>query len=191
MLLSEAIELFIQEKRIAGYSPKTVDFYENATGQLKKIAIESGIEDTSNLQLGVNAFLADLSERDVAQATIHTYWRATKTFVLWCQESQYVEGVRMTTDQVKRVLRYYNGDTFIHVRNKAILHTLWDTGLRASELCNMTEDTFNWDDRWILVRGKGNKERFVPFGTNTRKLLWKWWKRRAAVATPLQRHKTA
>ena len=98
MLLSEAIELFIQEKRIAGYSPKTVDFYENATGQLKKIAIESGIEDTSNLQLGVNAFLADLSERDVSQATIHTYWRATKTFVLWCQESQYVEGVRMTTD---------------------------------------------------------------------------------------------
>lgn len=201
MLISEAVELFIQEKKIAGYSKHTVAFYENAINQLAKISKQDGIEDVADLQLGVNAFLAELSGRDVSQATVHTYWRATKTFVLWCQESQYVEGVRipkvmrpdyairpMTIEQVKQVLRYYNGNTFIHVRNKAILHTLWDTGLRASELCNMTEDTVNWDDRWVLVRGKGNKERFVPFGTNTRKLLWKWWKRRASVATPRQRH---
>ena len=202
MLFAEAVELFLREKSIAGYSKKTLEFYENATGQLCKIAIKDGFSDIGDLQSGINSFFADLNRRDLSQATIHTYWRATKTFMLWCKEAQYVnDSVRvpnvmqpnyiirpMTIDQVKKVLRYFNGDSFIQVRNKAMVHMLWDTGLRAGELCGLTEDTLNWDDRWVLVRGKGNKERFVPFGINTRKLLWAWWKRRAAVATPRQRH---
>ena len=60
MLLSDAVELFIQEKKIAGYSPLTVKFYENSINQLEKISKQNGFQDVADLQLGVNAFLADL-----------------------------------------------------------------------------------------------------------------------------------
>lgn len=59
-------------------------------------------------------------------------------------------------------------------RDRAILILLVDTGLRASELCNLQIRDYNADSGNIDVVGKGDKERTVFAGMNARKALWRY-----------------
>ena len=56
-------------------------------------------------------------------------------------------------------------------RNKAMLELLYATGLRVSELINLTTDNIDIENKIIRVVGKGNKERIVPFGEVAYKYL--------------------
>lgn len=47
-------------------------------------------------------------------------------------------------------------------RNRAIIETLYGCGLRVSELCNLEISKVNFADRYLIVTGKGSKERLVP-----------------------------
>jgi integrase/recombinase XerC len=49
-------------------------------------------------------------------------------------------------------------------RDLAIFELLYGCGLRISELVGLNLDDFDFTERWVLVRGKGRKERQVPFG---------------------------
>lgn len=48
------------------------------------------------------------------------------------------------------------------LRNRAIIETLYGSGLRVSELCELQRAHVNFTDGYLLVTGKGNKERMVP-----------------------------
>jgi len=50
------------------------------------------------------------------------------------------------------------------VRDVAIFEVLYGCGVRVSELVGMNLDDIDFSDRWIRIRGKGRKERQVPFG---------------------------
>ncbi|HAF28880.1 MAG TPA: site-specific tyrosine recombinase XerD [Bacteroidales bacterium] len=54
-------------------------------------------------------------------------------------------------------------------RNKAIIETLYSCGLRVSELINLKISNLYFDDGFIRVVGKGNKERLVPIGNKAMK----------------------
>jgi integrase/recombinase XerC len=62
---------------------------------------------------------------------------------------------------------------------------LYGCGLRISELAGMNLDDFDRSERWILVRGKGRKERQVPYGSKAAEALEKYLAVR--VATPGER----
>ena len=51
------------------------------------------------------------------------------------------------------------------VRNSAILETLYGSGLRVSELINLKLSDIHYDDKLLLIQGKGNKQRLVPLGS--------------------------
>ncbi len=59
-------------------------------------------------------------------------------------------------------------------RNKAILETLYSCGLRVSELTNLKISDLFFDEGFIKVSGKGNKERFVPIANSTQKMIKIW-----------------
>jgi integrase/recombinase XerD len=59
-------------------------------------------------------------------------------------------------------------------RDRAIVLLLLDTGLRASELCNIRIGDINLGSNNIRVLGKGNKERIVYFGKRTTRALWRY-----------------
>lgn len=59
-------------------------------------------------------------------------------------------------------------------RNKAILETLYSCGLRVSELTHLQISNLFFDEGFIKVKGKGNKERFVPIGKSAQKFISIW-----------------
>ena len=56
-------------------------------------------------------------------------------------------------------------------RNRAILETLYGCGLRVSELVDLKISDLFFDEGFIKVTGKGNKQRFVPVGSYTQKFI--------------------
>lgn len=59
----------------------------------------------------------------------------------------------------------------IPLRDKAILELLYGTGIRVSEIVGLNVDEVDRTDRWLLIRGKGKKERPVPYGTKAAEAL--------------------
>lgn len=56
-------------------------------------------------------------------------------------------------------------------RNRAMLETLYSCGLRVSELVDLKMSDLFFDEGFIKVTGKGNKQRFVPIGSATQKYI--------------------
>lgn len=56
-------------------------------------------------------------------------------------------------------------------RNKAILETLYSCGLRVSELTGLKISDLFFDEGFIKITGKGNKQRFVPISRSTQKII--------------------
>ena len=59
-------------------------------------------------------------------------------------------------------------------RNRAMILLLLDTGIRASELCELKIHHMDLKVRDIRVMGKGDKERILPFSARTGKALWRY-----------------
>ncbi|MBV7270355.1 site-specific tyrosine recombinase/integron integrase [Winogradskyella luteola] len=59
-------------------------------------------------------------------------------------------------------------------RNRAIIETLYSCGLRVSELIELKISDLFFDEGFIKVTGKGNKQRFVPIGDSTQKYINIW-----------------
>ena len=72
------------------------------------------------------------------------------------------------------------------IRDRAIIETLYGCGLRVSELCNLKMSDLYLEEGYIKVRGKGNKERLVPIGTQTISRLREWFVERMKI--PVRPH---
>jgi len=74
----------------------------------------------------------------------------------------------LTADDAQRLMEVpaatESGDPDTILRDRAVLETLYSTGIRASELIGMNRDDIDRNDRLIRIRGKGRKERVVPIG---------------------------
>jgi integrase/recombinase XerC len=62
----------------------------------------------------------------------------------------------------------------VALRDAAVLELLYATGIRVSELCALTADTFDHERRTVRVRGKGDKERTVPVGVPALRAVTAW-----------------
>jgi integrase/recombinase XerD len=73
------------------------------------------------------------------------------------------------------------GDSLAALRLHALVEVLYATGLRVSELVGLPVTVAQRDDRFFMVRGKGNKERMVPLSTKARTAMRAWLAARATV----------
>ena len=87
----------------------------------------------------------------------------------------------LTEADVERLLDSTDTHTPLGLRDRAMLETLYATGLRVSELVGLRLTAVNLNDGVLRVTGKGNKDRLVPLGEEA----VQWLKRYLAEARPL------
>ena len=77
----------------------------------------------------------------------------------------------LTVDDCAKLIESPDLSTSLGRRDRAILELLYACGVRVSELSGLNVDDINYKESMLLVRGKGRKERLVPFGTYCRHSL--------------------
>ena len=77
----------------------------------------------------------------------------------------------LSTDEIDLLINAIDLSKPEGERNRAILETLYSCGLRVSELVNLKISDLFFDEGFIKVTGKGNKQRFVPIGYSTVKYI--------------------
>jgi len=87
----------------------------------------------------------------------------------------------LSVDQIVKLVDIKD-DSFLGLRDHAILELFYSSGLRLSELVNLNKNDINFDDGTITVIGKGNKERVVPVGSFATKAIKKWLKIRKNIS---------
>jgi len=70
----------------------------------------------------------------------------------------------ISREEMKIILAQPGTQSDAAIRNTAMLELLYATGIRVSELINLTMNSINWQVGFLIVFGKGGKERIVPIG---------------------------
>lgn len=88
----------------------------------------------------------------------------------------------LTVDDAFALVESPQGDEFIKLRDRAILETLYGSGLRVSELTGLNMEDLNLREGIIRARGKGKKERIVPIGHKAIEALKRYISERTGIA---------
>ncbi len=194
MYLRQAVDVFIADRKVNGCTKATVAFYEYTLGSLCSFV---GRADVQEIGQHVTPYFLSLHERDLSQCSQHTHFRGVRAFTNFLHTERYVDAPielpkmkngqptvkPLSPEQVTKALHSLDARRFTGLRDQTIVRMLFDTGVRLSELSGIDLQDVSFEDGFAFVRGKGRKERWVPFGKETRKALWTYMKQRERVAT--------
>jgi integrase/recombinase XerC len=146
--------------------------------------------------LTIRAYLAHLARRKLARTSIARHLSALRTFFKYLMREGIVEanparGVAtpkrekhlptvMQPSDVALLLEQPDLDANLGIRDRAWLELLYASGLRISELVGIDIDDIELRARLVKVRGKGSKERIVPFGSKAEEAVRAYLKVREA-----------
>ena len=92
--------------------------------------------------------------------------------------------VFITEENIVKVLEKYDyGEGFEAIRNKFIIEILYDTGIRLSELINLTDENIDINNQIIDVIGKRNKQRIIPIPNSLLKVYHEYYLERAKITS--------
>jgi integrase/recombinase XerD len=133
----------------------------------------------------VRSFLLTLKKQRFSTRTIVRYLVAIRTFfrfmiqegILEVNPVEELESPKMaktlpkilTLKEVEQLLEQPNSQIPLGVRDRAMLEMLYATGMRVSELVQLRMNQVNLEGGYVLVYGKGSKERIVPLGSEAMK----------------------
>ena len=78
--------------------------------------------------------------------------------------------------EMQQLFDAVRGDDPLSQRNSALLELLYATGMRVSECANLLLDQLDFSNGIVLIHGKGDKDRYVPFGSFAQRALEKYFK---------------
>ncbi|MCX5807285.1 MAG: tyrosine-type recombinase/integrase [Proteobacteria bacterium] len=76
-----------------------------------------------------------------------------------------------TIDEMFHFLDYLPKEGWLNTRNRAIFELMYSSGMRAQEALSVNVDDLHLEGMWVKARGKGGKERILPFGEKAKKIL--------------------
>ncbi len=153
---------------------------EHVAGSIKPATITDAIcaADTDM----VRGFLSHLADQQYSPATMARKIATLRSFYKWAEKHGLAAANPMTlirtprqskrlpkavtVEQVERLLSAPDDTDVLGARDRAMLETLYSTGIRVSELVDLNLEDLDEAGEALRVRGKGRKERLVPLGSH-------------------------
>ncbi len=130
----------------------------------------------------IRKFLEHLSQQNYSPATMARKIATLRSFHRWLEKRGLITNNPMLmirtpkqakrlpkaidVEQVEKLLAAPNDNTLLGARDRAILETLYSTGIRVSELVSINRGDVDDPGQALIVMGKGKKERIVPLGSH-------------------------
>lgn len=185
MKLREAYAKFMRKKKIEGLSKKSLQDYKNFVN-----LFISYLGDNKDIYTITQEDLEDYMEyqidRKISPNTYATYVRHFKVFIHWMCDNYEVnlnykkiqvpkikkKQIKVyTNDEIKQIYdNLSENEGWINARNKVIVSLMLDSGLRQNEVSTLLHENIFIGAMTIKVIGKGDKERMVPLGKQTKRL---------------------
>lgn len=189
--LEEDLAVFIQHHRSSLHSEATIDCYLYHIESFQKYTVSLGIESNTELETcHLRDHLIELRERGLSPATVHGRYRHIKAYTKFLAGQGMIQACpfrdvkapkkpkviqpALSNDDVTKMLRAINQSTIYGVRDTAIVYTLLDSAMRASELLSLTCGQVDPVSGVVKITGKGSKDRYVKLGTKALRSLSKW-----------------
>ena len=148
--------------------------------------------------LAVRAYLAHLARRKLSRSSIARHLSALRSFFKYLMREAVVDANPARTvatpkrekhlpsvmqpSDIALLLEQPDLSTPLGLRDRAFLELLYASGLRIAELVGIDIDDVELRARLVKVRGKGAKERIVPFGSKAEEAMRAWLPAREAPA---------
>ncbi len=162
-------------------SQHTIDSYRMDIERYLAFLGEKGKKDVARIgRADIKSFIALLYDLGLSPPTIGRNLSSVKMFhkflmgegVTKTTPLEYIDTPKrahrlpevLTQDEVAALLTQPNTATRLGVRDRAILETMYATGMRVSEVITLQQAFFFRDEGVVRVYGKGSKERMVPIG---------------------------
>jgi len=137
--------------------------------------------------LRIREFLAYLQRQEFSRRSIARKLSCLRSFFKYLEKVGLIEGnpvrgvhtpklekrlpVFLDEPEVGLLLSQPDLTTPLGLRDRALLELLYGTGLRVSELVALNRRDIDWTEGWVIVLGKGKKERAVPVGSDALQAL--------------------
>lgn len=202
LIMSAAINMFIKSRKLKNLSSNTAAFYSQTLTKFKEFLEESDVTKPSDVILeDVQEFIQMRFDKGNSTPTINKYIRSLRAFFNFLCSSGYmmenpmeaidrlVEEKRvlrtLSRDQVHALLNAPNRGTPVGFRNYVFLLLILDTGIRLEEALSFRMEDVFWQERVILIFGKGRTERLVPFSDSVAVFMYEYVEIRGDVETNL------
>lgn len=189
MTVKQAFAEFLIDQEIRGNSIHTISYYSRSIEYFMRFVKHEKLIDELQL-IDCKKYYIYLNEKDITTVSRQTYIRALRAFLTWCYTEGYIdinipERFRLpraqrkvidilTDDEINKLMNCFDLKTFLGLRNYCICALMLDSGLRLNEVVKLKLSSIHISESYAIVDGKGNKQRFVPLGLNTKKALMKY-----------------
>lgn len=102
------------------------------------------------------------------------YWKENYVLVLDRPKSAKTLPGVLSQNEIDILLESIDTSSDLGVRDKALFELIYSCGLRISECCSLKTVNLHMHESFILVKGKGGKERVIPFGKEAKVILSKY-----------------
>jgi len=132
--------------------------------------------------VAIRSYLTHLDGFGYSSATTARKIATLRSFYKWMLKRSYVQTNPMllirtpkqakrlpkaiTVEQIEKLLSAPDNHSTLGARDRAILETLYSTGVRVSELVDLNRNDLDSVEQTLRVRGKGKRERIVPLGSH-------------------------
>lgn len=170
-----------------GFSDYTIKSYETDLREFYDFALEDKID----IEL-VRKYLRKLYENKYSSRSISRKVSTLKSYFKYLESEGIIKDnfMRLISnpkiektlpnylnyEDLEKLLAFPNRSNKYGLRDALILEMLYSSGVRVSELANMKLNDIDFKERKILILGKGNKERYVYYGSKCAELLDKYLK---------------
>ncbi|MDD3453570.1 MAG: tyrosine recombinase XerC [Bacilli bacterium] len=178
--------IYLEKER--NYSLNTISSYNKDFNVFKRyLSINQTTEIKQIDYKFIRTYLAYLYEKKYSNKSIARMISSLKSFYKYLMKKHKIETNPMNLiktpklekklpkflyyDELEQILSIPDINTTLGLRDALILEMFYSTGIRVSEIIKIKINDINFDDRRILITGKGNKERYVLYGTKMEKLL--------------------